>query len=106
MHKQRNLLAHAPERLHEEISADYKDMIYAGTKQENADVVRQAHREGLHEEFKRRIKTQTVLPPEGAETAAMFSWHCSLQSKSTMHKVDGGRSLGETPFDRIIDLDA
>ena len=30
----RNLLAHAPERLHEEISNDYKDMIYADTKQE------------------------------------------------------------------------
>src|ERR1019366_7707431 len=26
VHKHRNLLAHAPERLHEEISADYKDM--------------------------------------------------------------------------------
>ena len=31
VHKHRNLLAHAPERLHEEISADYKDMIYAET---------------------------------------------------------------------------
>jgi putative transposase len=31
VHKHRNLLAHAPERLHEEISADYNDMIYAGT---------------------------------------------------------------------------
>jgi transposase-like protein len=29
VHKHRNLLAHAPERLHEEISADYNDMIYA-----------------------------------------------------------------------------
>jgi len=35
-HKHRNLLAHAPERLHEEISNDYKDMIYADTKQEIA----------------------------------------------------------------------
>ena len=34
VHKHRNLLAHAPDRLHEEISADYNDMIYAGTKQE------------------------------------------------------------------------
>jgi transposase-like protein len=34
VHKHRNLLAHAPERLHEEISNDYKDMIYAATKQE------------------------------------------------------------------------
>ena len=29
VHKHRNLLAHAPERLHEEISNDYRDMIYA-----------------------------------------------------------------------------
>src|SRR6266702_1574313 len=34
VHKHRNLLAHAPERLHEEISADYNDMIYAATRQE------------------------------------------------------------------------
>ena len=34
MHKHRNLLAHAPERLHEEISNDYRDMIYAATRQE------------------------------------------------------------------------
>ncbi len=34
VHKHRNLLAHAPDRLHEEISADYNDMIYADTKQE------------------------------------------------------------------------
>jgi hypothetical protein len=27
-------LAHAPERLHEEIAADYSDMIYAATRQE------------------------------------------------------------------------
>jgi hypothetical protein len=34
VHKHRNLLAHTPQRLHEEISADYKDMIYADTEQE------------------------------------------------------------------------
>src|SRR3954464_12400626 len=34
VHKHRNLLAHAPERLHEEIAADYSDMIYAATRQE------------------------------------------------------------------------
>jgi len=34
VHKHRNLLAHAPERLHDEISADYTDMIYAETAQE------------------------------------------------------------------------
>ncbi len=34
VHKHRNLLAHAPERLHEEISNDYRDMICAATRQE------------------------------------------------------------------------
>jgi hypothetical protein len=34
VHKHRNLLAHAPNRLHDELSADYNDMIYVGTKQE------------------------------------------------------------------------
>ena len=31
VHKHRNLLAHAPDALHEEVSADYTDMIYAET---------------------------------------------------------------------------
>ena len=34
VHKHRNLLAHAPETLHEEVSADYTDMIYAATAKE------------------------------------------------------------------------
>jgi putative transposase len=34
VHKQRNLFAHAPERLHDEITADYNDMIYATTPEE------------------------------------------------------------------------
>src|SRR5216117_1665681 len=34
VHKHRNLLAHAPERLHDEVTADYTDMIYAATPEE------------------------------------------------------------------------
>src|SRR5689334_12138312 len=34
VHKHRNLLAHAPDALHDEISADYTDMVYAGTAKE------------------------------------------------------------------------
>src|SRR3712207_501314 len=34
VHKHRNLLAHAPEALHDEISADYTDVIYAATPRE------------------------------------------------------------------------
>ena len=36
VHKHRNLLAHAPKHLHEEIGANYRDMIYAETAQEVA----------------------------------------------------------------------
>jgi transposase-like protein len=36
VHKHHNLLAHAPKRLHEELSADYTDMIYAETAAEIA----------------------------------------------------------------------
>src|SRR3954467_5844416 len=112
VHKHRNLLAHAPEPLHEEVSADYTDMIYAAAAQEIEQRRRAFLRkwrlkgraaaatpeeagerlfafprlppaqwksarttnaiERLHEEFKRRIKTQTVLP--SAETAAMLFW--------------------------------
>jgi putative transposase len=144
VHKHRNLLAHAPDRLHEEISADYKDMIYAGTKQE-IEAKRKAFIrewrlkcpavaasleeagdklftftrfpksqwkslrtsnaiERLHEEFKRRIKTQTVLP--SAETAAMLFWALMASGQITMRKVDGWQSLAERPVDHIIDLAA
>ena len=34
VHKHRNLLAHAPDALHEEVTADYTDMIYADTAEE------------------------------------------------------------------------
>ena len=144
VHKHRNLLAHAPERLHEEISNDYKDMIYAQTKQEIeakhkafirkwrlkhkavADSLEEAGDklftftrfppsqwksirtsnaiERLHEEFKRRIKTQTVLP--SAETAAMLFWALLASGQITMRKVDGWQSLADKPSDQIIDLAA
>ena len=144
VHKHRNLLAHAPERLHEELSADYKDMIYADTKQE-VEAKRKAFIrkwrlkcpavaasleeagdklftftrfpksqwksirtsnaiERLHEEFKRRIKTQTLLP--SAETAAMLFWALMASGQTTMRKVDGWQSLSEMPSDQAIDLAA
>ncbi|OWJ89561.1 transposase, partial [Paracoccus yeei] len=34
VHKHRNLLGHAPKRLHDELSEDYRDMIYANTAAE------------------------------------------------------------------------
>jgi putative transposase len=144
VHKHRNLLAHAPERLHEEISNDYNDMIYAGTAKEIetrrkafirkwrlkcravADSLEEAGDrlftftrlpdsqwrsarttnaiERLHEEFKRRIKTQTVLP--SAETAAMLFWALLASGQITMRKVDGWQTLAEAPAPQCIDLAA
>jgi transposase-like protein len=58
--------------------------------------------ERLHEEFKRRIKRQTILP--SAETAAMLFWALLASGQITMRKVDGWESLAESPSDQIIDL--
>ena len=144
VHKHRNLLAHAPERLHEEITADYNDMIYATTPEEIAArrkafirKWRLKHRavadsleeagdrlftfarlppsqwrslrttnaiERLHEEFKRRIKTQTVLP--SADTAAMMFWALLASGQINMRKVDGWQTLATKPIDQPIDLAA
>jgi putative transposase len=144
VHKHRNLLAHAPERLHEEITADYSDMIYATTCEEIearrkafirkwrlkhravADSLEEAGErlfaftrlppsqwksarttnaiERLHEEFKRRIKTQTVLP--SAETAAMLFWALLASGQINMRKVDGWQTLATKPGDQPIDLAA
>ena len=141
VHKHRNLLAHAPDRLHEEITADYTDMIYAATPEEigsrrNAFIRkwRLRHRavadsleeagdrlftftrlpptqwrsarttnaiERLHEEFKRRIKTQTMLP--SADTAAMLFWALLASGQINMRKVDGWQTLATNLIDRRID---
>jgi len=53
VHKHRNLLAHAPHRLHDEISADYNDMIYATSATE----VEQRRRAFIH---KWRLKCKAV----------------------------------------------
>jgi transposase-like protein len=138
VHKNRNLLACAPERLHDEITADYTDMIYAATPQDIA-VRRKAfirkwrlrHKavadsleeagdalfafaalppsqwksarttnaiERLHEEFKRRIKTQTVLP--SADTAAMLFWALLASGQIVMRKIDGWNTLSTVSSDQ------
>jgi len=94
VHKHRNLLAHAPERLHDEVTADYTDMIYAAAPEEI-----EQRRKG-----KRRIKTQTVLP--SAETAAMLFWALLASGQINMRKVDGWQTLATKPIDQPIDLAA
>ncbi|KWV59697.1 transposase [Bradyrhizobium macuxiense] len=58
--------------------------------------------ERLHEEFKRRIKTQTVLP--SADTAAMLFWALLASGQINLRKVDGWRTLDTKPADHPIDL--
>ncbi len=60
--------------------------------------------ERLHEEFKRRIKTQTVLP--SADTAAMLFWALLASGQINMRKVDGWETLATKPIDQPIDLAA
>ena len=58
--------------------------------------------ERLHEEFKRRIKTQTVLP--SADTAAMLFWALLASGQINMRKVDGWQTIATKPIDQPIDL--
>jgi len=144
VHKHRNLLAHAPKRLHDELTEDYRDMIYAETATEIerwrkaflrkwrlkcravADSLEEAGArlftftrlppgqwksarttnaiERLHAEFKRRIKTQTVLPQ--ADTAPMLFWALLALGQIVMRKVDGWETLDQPLDDQPIDLAA
>jgi transposase-like protein len=60
--------------------------------------------ERLHEEFRRRIKTQTVLP--SADTAAMLFWALLASGQISMRKIDGWHTLATKPIDQPIDLAA
>jgi putative transposase len=144
VHKLRNLLAHAPKRLHDEVTSDYHAMMYANTpdeveKQRKAFLRkwRVRHRpvadsleeagdrlftftrlassqwksarttnaiERLHEEFKRRIKTQTVLP--SSDTAAMLFWALLASGQIIMRKVDGWQTLPTQLSDQPLDAAA
>ena len=127
VHKLRNLIAHAPKKLHEELTAKYSAIIYADTaalvparrqaflrqwRPSSPGVARSLEEAGerlftflryppaqwrsihttnaierLHEEFKRRIKTQCVLPC--ADTACMMFWALLASGQITLRKVDG-----------------
>ena len=60
--------------------------------------------ERLHEEFKRGINTQTVLP--SAETAAMLFWALLAAGQIIMRKVERGQTLTHKLADQPIDLAA
>jgi putative transposase len=141
VHKHRNLLAHAPKKLHDEIGADYTDMIYAKTVKE-VEVKHKAFLrkwrlkcpavaesldeagprlftflryppeqwksirttnpiERLHEEFKRRIKTQCLLPC--AETACMLFWALLASGQISLRRVNGWDTFHVPPAEQNID---
>ena len=142
VHKERNLLAHAPKHLHDEIKAEFNDMVHADSAtavlarrkaflakwklrcRAVADSLEESGErlftflryppeqwrslrttnaiERLHEEFKRRIKTQCLLPC--AETAAMLFWALLASGQITMRRVDGWPTLDRSPTD--LDLAA
>tara|TARA_R110002072_G_scaffold3978_2_gene28248 strand:- start:742 stop:1968 length:1227 start_codon:yes stop_codon:yes gene_type:complete len=144
VHKHRNLLAHAPKHMHDELTEDYRDMIYADTAAEVeqrrkaflskwrlkcravADSLEEAGDrlftftrldpsqwksarttnaiERLNEEFRRRIKTQTVLPC--AETVPMLLWALMASGQIQMRKVDGWETLAQPIAPISLDLAA
>ena len=57
--------------------------------------------ERLNEEFKRRIKTQTVLP--GPETVPMLLWALLASGQIQMRKVDGWETLDQLIADETLD---
>ena len=142
VHKHRNLLGHAPKHMHDELTEDYRDMIYADTAanvekrrkaflrkwrlkcRAVADSLEEAGDrlltftrldpaqwkaarttnaiERLNEEFRRRIKTQTVLPC--AETVPMLLWALLASGQITMRKVDGWQTLAQPIEPMTLDL--
>ena len=71
VHKHRNLLAHAPDTLHEEISADYTDMIYAKTAKEIE--TRQVVHSQMEAEVPRRCRQPTRAPRTGGAVRGAVS---------------------------------
>lgn len=143
VHKHRNLLGHAPKTMHDELTEDYRDMIYAETAEIEkrrkaflrkwrlkcravADSLEEAGDrlfaftrldpsqwksarttnaiERLNEEFRRRIKTQTVLPC--AETVPMLLWALLASGQIQMRKVDGWETLSQPIKPIALDLAA
>jgi transposase-like protein len=144
VHKHRNLLAHAPKHMHDELTADYRDMIHADTAagietkrrtflrkwrlkcRAVADSLEEAGDrlfaftrrdptqwksarttnpiEPLNGEFRRRIKTQTVLPC--AETVPMLLWALLASGQIQMRKVDGWETLSQPIEPMPLDLAA
>lgn len=144
VHKHRNLLAHAPKHMHDELTEDCRDMICADSAagietrrkaflrkgrlkcravadslEDAADRLFAFTRldpsqwksarttnaiERLNGEFRRRIKTQTVLPCAG--TVPMRLWALLASGQIQMRKVDGWETLSQPIEPMPLDLAA
>ena len=131
VHKLRNLEAHAPKRLHEELREDYHDIVYAKDEQaarrawlkfttkwkKQCPAVSESLEEAgsdlltfyrfpesqwkglrttniverVNEEFRRRVKTQAVLPSEDSALLLLYGLAASGQLK--FRKLDGYQEL-------------
>ena len=133
VHKLRNLEAHAPKRLHEELREDYHEIVYAEDEQAArraslkfttkwkkrcpavAESLEEAGSELLtfyrfpesqwkglrttnivervNEEFRRRVKTQAVLPSE--DSALLLLYGLAASGQLRFRKLDGYQSLDQ-----------
>ncbi len=141
VHKHRSLLGHAPKHMHDELTEDNRDMIYAEKPAEIATCHKVFLRkwrlkrktvadsfdeagdklftfarlpqgqwksarttnaiERLNEDFRRRIKTQTVLPC--AETVPMLLWALMASGQIVMRKIDGWETPSQPIADETLD---
>jgi transposase-like protein len=144
VHRHRNLLAHAPKHMHDELTEDCRDMICADSAagiakkrkaflrkwclkcRAVADSLEQAGDrlftftrldpsqsksarttnaiERLNGEFRRRLKTQTVLPCAG--TVPMLLWALLASGQIRMRKADSRETLSQPVEPMPLDLAA
>ena len=98
VHKHRNLLAHAPERLREEITAHYNDMIYAATREEI-----QARRKAFIRKW--RLKHRAVADSLDEAGDRLFTFTPSA-AKSVAQRSDHQRHRAAARGVQATDQDA
>ena len=97
VHKHRNLLAHAPQRLHEEVSADYNDMIYATSAAEI-----EAHRWAFIRKWRLKCKAVADSLEEAGDRLFTFTrlpvsqWR-SARTTNAIERLHESSSAGSRP---------
>ena len=81
VHKHRNLLGHAPKHMHDELSEDYRDMIYADTASEV-----ETRRKAFVRKW--RLKYRAVVASQKRATSSLPSRACPRANAATNHGPD------------------